>query len=368
MSAEQIRPPHDVLFPRDAPPNNAAGTPVRVGIIGLGRSGWNIHAAGLRDLGDQFRVVAVADPMAERREEAAADFGATTYAEPGQLIADDRVELVVVATPSHTHVPLGVAALQAGKHVIVEKPLAQTVEEVDQLTAAAEEAGKIVTCFQNNRFEPSFQKIREIIDSGRIGEVVLIRRAVHRYARRADWQTLRSHGGGELPNTVSHFLDQLLLLIGESPVSVFADLRRTVSAGDAEDHVKLTLKPEKGPVVEIESSASVAFPQDHWFIAGTAGGIVGSMSELRLRSVDPATLPDLEVKAGAAEGRQYGSGETIEWSEETITIPPPSERTQNYYRTIYATLREGADLFVTPASVRRQIGIITEARTQTNFL
>ncbi len=341
---------------------------VRVGIIGLGRSGWNIHAAGLRDLGDQFQVAAVADPLAERRAEAASDFGATTYVEPEQLIADERVELVIVATPSHTHVPLGLKSLQAGKHVVIEKPMAQSVEEIDQLTAAAEAADRQVTCFQNNRFEPSFLKIREIIDSGRIGEVVLIRRAIHRFARRADWQTLRSHGGGELPNTVSHFLDQLLLLVGDSPVSVFADLRRTVSAGDAEDHVKLVLKPEKGPVVEVESSAAIAFPQEHWLIAGTAGGIAGSMSELKVRWFDPAALPELEASPESPEGRKYGHTETIDWSEETISVPPPAERTQNYYRALYATLREGADLFVTPASVRRQIGIITEARTQTNFL
>ncbi|GAB3763581.1 Gfo/Idh/MocA family protein [Microlunatus parietis] len=341
---------------------------VRVGIIGLGRSGWNIHAAGLRDLTDQFRVVAVADPLPERQQEAANDFGATTYAEPEQLIADEQVELVVVATPSFTHVPLALAALGAGKHVVIEKPMAQSVEEVDQLTAAAEQAGRMVTCFQNNRFEPSFLKIREIIDSGRIGEVVLVRRAIHRFARRADWQTLRAKGGGELPNTVSHFLDQLLLLVGDSPVSVFADLRRTVSAGDAEDHVKLVLRPEKGPLVEVESSAAIAYPQDHWLIAGTAGGITGSMSELKVRWFDPAALPELEADPDTPEGRKYGYTETIDWQEETIEVPPPAQRTQNYYRTIYATLREGADLFVTPASVRRQIGVIAEARNQTGFL
>lgn len=341
---------------------------VRVGIIGLGRSGWNIHAAGLRDLTDQFRVVAVADPLPERQQEAANDFGATTYAEPEQLIADEQVELVVVATPSFTHVPLALQALAAGKHVVIEKPMAQSVEEVDQLTAAAEKAGRMVTCFQNNRFEPSFLKIREIIDSGRIGEVVLVRRAIHRFARRADWQTLRAKGGGELPNTVSHFLDQLLLLVGDSPVSVFADLRRTVSAGDAEDHVKLVLRPEKGPLVEVESSAAIAYPQDHWLIAGTAGGITGSMSELKVRWFDPAALPELEADPNTPEGRRYGYTETIDWQEETIEVPPPAQRTQNYYRTIYATLREGADLFVTPASVRRQIGVITEARNQTGFL
>lgn len=341
---------------------------VRVGIIGLGRSGWNIHAAGLRDLGDQFRLVAASDPLAERRTEAEADFGAVTYSDPEQLLADGQVELVVVATPSHTHVPLGLAALQSGKHVVIEKPMAQSVEEIDQLTAAAKTADRMVTCFQNNRFEPSFLKIREIIDSGRIGEVLLIRRSIHRFGRRADWQTLRAKGGGELPNTASHFLDQLLLLVGDSPVSVFADLRRTVSAGDAEDHVKLTLKPEKGPVVEVESSAAVAFPQTPWFIAGTAGGIIGSVSELQVRWFDPASLPELEADPETPEGRKYGYTETIDWSEETIEIPPPKQRTQNYYRTIYATLREGADLFVTPDSVRRQIGIINEARHQTNFL
>jgi predicted dehydrogenase len=340
---------------------------IRVGIIGLGRSGWDIHAAGLRDLTDQFRVVAVADPLVERREEAANDFGATTYAVPGQLIADEQVELVVVASPSHTHVQLGLESLRAGKHVVIEKPMAQSVEEVDQLTAVAEAAGLMVTCFQNNRFEPSFLKIREIIDSGRIGDVLLVRRAIHRFARRADWQTLRSHGGGELSNKASHYLDQLLLLIEDSPVSVFADLRRIVSAGDAEDHVKVTLKPRMGPVLEVESSASIAFPQTDWFIAGTAGGILGSMSDLKVRWFDPAALPALEVKSGAAEGRQYGNQEAIHWFEETIAVPPPTERTQHYYRAIYATLREGAGLFVTPASVRRQIDVITRARQQTGF-
>lgn len=274
---------------------------VRVGIVGLGRSGWDIHAAGLRDLPDQFRVVA--DPPAERRQEAANEVGATAYADPQHLIADDKVELVVVATPSNTHVPLGLVALHAGKHVVLEKPMAETVAEIDLLTVVADEVDRVVTCFQNNRFEPSLLKVREIIESGRIGEVVLVRRAIHRFGRRADWQTLRSLGGGELSNNVSHYLDQLLLLIGDSPASVFADLRRTVLAGDAEDHVKLVLRPEKGPFGRDRVQRNGRLP---------ATPMVGRRHRRRhrrlcLRASSALVRPDLAARIGGQPGSRRGS-------------------------------------------------------------
>lgn len=346
-----------------------SGEPIAVGIIGLGRSGWNIHADGLGQLDDRYDVAAVADPLPERQREAVARFSARTYDDPHDLIADPDLELVVVATPSYTHVPFGLAALQAGKHVLIEKPMAQNPAEIDQLIEAADAAGRIVTCFQNNRFEPTFLAVREIIESGRIGEVFLIRRVAHRYARRADWQTLRELGGGELPNTTSHTLDQLLVLLGDTPIDLFADLRRVVSAGDAEDHVKLTMRPAEGPVVDIETGGGFAWPQQSWLVAGKTGSITGTPTELHVRWLDPDALPDLGADSGPAAGRQYGTGETIEWQEETVDVAAPSqERTLHYYRHLHATLRDGADLFVTPESVRRQIDVIARARQQTGFL
>lgn len=343
--------------------------PIAVGIAGLGRSGWNIHADGLSQLADRYQIAAVADPLPERQQEAATQFSAKTYDQPEQLISDPDVELVVVATPSYTHAGLGVAALRSGKHVVVEKPMAQSVTEIDQLATAAADAGRVVTCFQNNRFEPSYLAVCEIIDSGRIGELSLVRRVAHRYARRADWQTLRELGGGELPNTTSHTLDQLLMLLGDTPVEVFADLRRTVSAGDAEDHVKLTLRPQTGPVLDVETSGGIAWPQQAWLVAGSTGAIVGSPTELQVRWLDPASLPEIDADTQAAAGRRYGTGETIEWQEDTIQVASAGqERTLRYYEHLYATLREGAELFVTPASVRRQIDVIDRARQQTGYL
>lgn len=341
---------------------------IKVGIIGLGRSGWGIHAAGIADLPDEFQIVAVADAMKERQDEAREKFGCQTYDEPEQLIADDNVELVVIATPSHLHAPLGLKALAAGKNVVIEKPIADSVAEIDQLLAAAQESGTVLTVFQNQRLDPSFLEVKKVIDSGRIGEVVLIRRAIHRFQRRNDWQTLRDHGGGELPNTALHFLDQLLTLVPEDmPIELLADLRQVNSAGDAEDHVKLTMKPESGPVIDLESTMLVAAPQDSWFVVGSAGTIAGSPSELTVTWTDLSILPTLEASPDAAVGRAYGNGETYEWQTETIVPPPANQRTQQYYRMLHASLRNGADLFVTPSSVRRVSALIEQARKQADF-
>lgn len=341
--------------------------PIRVGLIGLGRSGWNIHAAGLAQV-DRFTVVAAADPAAERRAEAEERFGCVTYSKPDELIGDSEVELAIVATPSHTHVPLAVAALEAGKHVVVEKPLAQSTSEVDEMIAAAEKAGTVLTCFHNRRFDPELMAIRDVLASGRLGDVFLIRRNLSRFTRRADWQTLRAKGGGELPNTGSHLLDQVLTLLDDSPIELFADLRRAVSAGDAEDHVQLVLKSQGGPTVEVLSSSAIGVSTPDWLIAGTTGTLLSQDNTMTVRWFDPATLAPLEVNEGMAPGRKYGTGEQIDWQEETTVLEAPSDlRTVQYYERLAETLRDGADLFVTPASVRRQIELMERARAQTGF-
>ncbi|HEY9294685.1 MAG TPA: Gfo/Idh/MocA family oxidoreductase [Microlunatus sp.] len=340
---------------------------LNVGIVGLGRSGWNIHAAGLAGLPELYRIAAVADPDPERRAEAEQKFGCAAYEQPAELFADPEIDLVTVANPSHAHVATALAALAAGKHVVIEKPVASSTEEVDQLLDAAAEHDRLVTAFQNQRLDPSFLVVRDLIDSGRIGEPLLIRRTTHRYSRRDDWQTLRRLGGGELPNTALHFLDQLMTLVPDVPLQIFADLRHTISAGDAEDHVKLTIRPEQGPVIDLESSMAVALPQESWFVVGTLGSITGSARELHVRSTDLSGLEHREARDGAAEDRAYPAAEDLEWTESDIEVEPPDRRTERYYEKLHATICDGAEPFVTMASVRRVVEIMTTARQQSNF-
>jgi predicted dehydrogenase len=340
---------------------------IKIGIIGLGRSGWNIHAAGLANLPELYEIVAVADAEATRRQEAVDRYGCAAYSDPEQLLADPNVEVATVATPSFTHVPLALAALATGKHVVVEKPIATDIADVDRLVEQADAAGRLITAFQNQRLDPSFLAVREIIESGRIGEPLLIRRTTHRYTRRDDWQTLRKMGGGELPNTALHFLDQLMTLVPDAELQVFADLRHTITAGDAEDHVKLTLRPDHGPVLDLESSMAVASPQPSWFVVGTLGTITGSAAQLQVRSTDLSGLPTRQANEAPPDGRAYPAAEDLEWEETTIDVEPPTRRTEQYYELLHRTIRGGADPFVTMQSVRRVVEVLATARRLSNF-
>ena len=101
---------------------------INVGIIGLGRSGWELYAVPMMTLPD-YRLIAVSDPSAVRLTTAAREFGVKAYVNSAELIADPEVDLIVVAAPSHVHAMLVTAALEQGKHVVVEKPMALSLAE-----------------------------------------------------------------------------------------------------------------------------------------------------------------------------------------------------------------------------------------------
>src|SRR4051794_39457655 len=129
-------------------------TPIRYAVVGLGRAGWNIHVHQLRGRADAT-IVAVVDPVEDRRDDAAKEFGCRTYTSLGRLLKDaDDVEVVIVATPSVDHGRDTIKSLRAGKHVVVEKPMATSLSQADSMIAAAREAhgGRHLFVHQNYRF------------------------------------------------------------------------------------------------------------------------------------------------------------------------------------------------------------------------
>ena len=148
---------------------------LRVGIGGYGRSGCDIHAHWLREVPEQYKIVAVADQLAERREDAARDFDCPTYEDYRELLEKTEMDFFVNALPSFLHIPGTIAAIQAGHNVVCEKPAARAVKDFDSAVAAAEKAGKLYAVFQNGRFYPFLAKMREIMASGLLGEIVHIR-------------------------------------------------------------------------------------------------------------------------------------------------------------------------------------------------
>lgn len=333
----------------------ATEPPIQVGIAGLGRSGWSIHAHLLKALPEQFQVAAVADAEASRRQEAEEVFDCVGYADFAGLLDDDRVELVVVALPSFLHADLTVQALQAGRHVVCEKPMADSLPAAQRMVEAARHSDRVLSIFQQRRYNPDFRKVQEILASGILGRIVQIRMTEHRFGRRWDWQTLKQYGGGTLNNTGPHYLDQALQLFGPAEPEVFCKLEKTLSLGDADDHLKLVIKADGQPTVDIEVSSACAFPGESWNVMGTQGGLWGDGGTLRWKYFDPQELPPRTLDTRPTPNRAYNRDD-IPWQEDSWQADKPGGQAYGqYYRDLYQTLRHAAPLVITPESVLRVI-------------
>lgn len=339
--------------------------PIQTGIIGLGRSGWNLHALGLESH-PNYTIATVSDVSAERRDEATARFGCQAYADTDALIADENVELVIIAAPSHLHGPLALQSLAAGKHVLVEKPMATSVAEADEMVKAASNANKVLSVYQVRRTFADFLKIQEIVDSGVLGPLHLVKMCIDGYGRRRDWQTLRKFGGGTLNNTGTHFIDQALTLAGSSWSDVFADMRHLVCAGDAEDHLKLVFRGANKTVVDVEISSVAAVPtaSPHWTILGKYGALTGSVSHLDWKYYDPQAVPALEeAEIAPNANRQYDKPEALPWIEKSVDLGPDQSQ-KLFYDALFAAIRDGAPVPASGAEIRDLIALFDECREQ----
>ncbi len=338
-------------------------SPVQVGIAGLGRSGWGIHAGALAEIPEMFTVAAVCDPDAGRQAEARERFGCRSYENFAQLVNDDAVELLIVATPSQHHQHDTITALQAGKHVVVEKPMGRDLDEVDAMLAAAHATGQLLTVFQNYRYASDFLKVRKILDSGVLGRILQIRIAAHSFSRRWDWQTLKQNGGGMLNNHGAHMVDWALQLLDEPEPTVFCRMETTpLYAGDAESHAKVILQPPQGPTIDIELTSACAYPQGTWLVMGTQGGLRGTRKSLQWKYFVPEEVPPLVLDTQPMPDRSYNH-EQLPWHEESYEVVNlPGNNAQHFYHDLYAALREDAPLAVTPESVRRQMAILEQCR------
>jgi len=340
--------------------------PIGVGIIGLGRAGREMHVRELAPL-KGFRIAAGCDALEERPRKLASEFGAKPYSKHTDLLKDRDVELVVVATRQDTHARIAVEALRAGKHVIVEKPLACSLAELDTMLAAVRESGKLLFPRHNRRWDADFQHVREVIASGVLGEVFYIRLCRHAYSRRRDWQTLRRFGGGQLNNWGPHIIDHALQFLGGQPQVALSELRRVAAAGDAEDHVKVVLRGPTGMLVDMEISGGVALGEPDYRVMGTLGALVCDGKESRLKYLDPREIQPVVADPNTPdEGAGFGREEALPWHEETRPAQPVSPM-PSFYECVYQAIREGKPFPVTLDDARNVMWVMERAREMSAF-
>jgi predicted dehydrogenase len=283
------------------------------------------------------------------------------------MLKDKSLDLIINATTSEQHVAVTKKILDAGFNVLTEKPLARKASDVDKLIKKAAEAGKVFAIYQQSRFAPYFVKVREIIDSGVLGRIVMVKIAFNGFARRWDWQTLQSMGAGNLSNTGPHPLDQALQLFGDADPEVFCIMDKANSFGDAEDHVKLILHGKGHPTIDLEISSCCAYPLYTYQVYGTKGGISGNMTHLDWKYFKPEEAPEQKLIRGPLPNLAYCS-EQLKWYSEQWDEPKGTNlfdcMARQFYDKLYESLVNGAPLAVTQQEVRRQIAVIEKCHRQ----
>ena len=333
----------------------APNTSIRVAVIGLGRSGWTIHLRALIKR-PSFVVVAAVDPLPERREEAAKEFGITCYSTLGEMLGKESLDLVIVASPSFCHYDDALAVLRTGCHCILEKPMAPTLKDARFLAAEAEKCSRRLFVYHNHIFLPPYNHFREVIASGILGPLFSIRMFMASYTRRWDWQVLKKNGGGYLRNYGSHALSIALPLLDSPVTRVECNAQLIKDAGDTEDHVDLLLKTESGRTANITVTTCAALPGPTYTLFGKYGTLTSDGKTSRLKYFDGDALPLPSVIDAAAPERKYQK-EDLPWTEETRECKP-SGTTIGFYENVAAVLRGEADPIVTVTSALEVLRVL----------
>ena len=251
---------------------------IGVGIIGYGGAFGmgKIHGEALNgQLG--CKTVAVCDTDPERVKHAKTELGDSikTYTKYQDLLADDKVDLVIVILPHNLHAEVCIAASQAGKHVVTEKPFCITLDEADAMIAAADKAGTMLSCFHNRRWDGDFRQMLSLIKAGEIGDIFHADAATGGWGMPNNWwRASKPVSGGVLYDWGAHYVDWLLNFIPRRIESVSAVLHKhTWHNTSNEDYALVTLRFEGGISATLEQGQLVSVPRAGWRILGTKGGL-----------------------------------------------------------------------------------------------
>jgi scyllo-inositol 2-dehydrogenase (NADP+) len=265
---------------------------VRVGLLGYGLAGSTFHAPVIKAVPS----LSIAKVFTSRTADVERNLpAATVVATPQEVFADPAVELVVIATPNATHAGLARQALLAGKHVVIDKPMTTASADADGLIELAAQRGRLISVYQNRRWDNDFLTVKSLIEAGRLGQVYGYEAHFDRFrpAIKPGWREVPQPGSGVLFDLGSHLIDQALVLFG-MPETVTADVfaQRAEALVDDYFHIILGYRDRRAIV---HSSTLVREPGPHFAVHGDAGSFVKyglDPQEAALKAGHPPGTPD----------------------------------------------------------------------------
>jgi scyllo-inositol 2-dehydrogenase (NADP+) len=341
----------------ERPAHSEASSMIGVGIIGYGFAGRTFHARVIRAV-DGLNLIAV---VQRHGNEAAEEMpGVRVVRSVEELLALDEVRLVAVATPNATHAALAKQCLEAGRDVVIDKPIAASYFEADDIAATARRHGRLVTVYQNRRWDGDFLTVKKLIASGELGRVLNYESHFDRWRptpREGTWKERPEPGSGILFDLGSHLVDQALDLFGV-PEAVGADLRVEREGSAIDDAVDVTLYYPKMRAL-LRASMTTCAPGPRFTVHGTKGSFVKY-------GLDPQ---EDALKANARPGSEHW-GEEPESSWGVLTPAEGASRKVRTkagdYRGLYENVRDAimgtAALVVTPERALEVMRVIEMAQ------
>ena len=324
----------------------------KIAIIGLGGMGtW--HLDKLETL-EEPKVVGIWDIKEERREYARSR-NVFVYDSLEALLADETTDMVLIATPNDFHRPLAIAAMEAGKHAISEKPITLTSEDLQAMIKASEKTGKFLCVHQNRRWDEDFLTVKEILKEGRLGPIHRIESRVHgSRGIPGDWRQEPEKGGGMILDWGVHLLDQALLLYPDAKIETVYATITNVTNTKVDDGFTVDLGMSNGVhiLVEVGTSNFISLPR--WVVLGTNGTAVIEDWQLNGKLIcakgnDEKDVVPVITAAGLTKTMAPRREDTIA----TYELPVVRSDVRDFYRNVVAHLDGKADRLIKLPEVAR---------------
>lgn len=333
---------------------------IRVGLIGFGISGQAFHAPVIRAVAD----LELARVTARKPEQQALlrtrypDVGIATDAE--EILQDPAIDLVVVATSNDMHYPFAKKALEAGKHVVVEKPFTNTTAQADELIRLAQEKGLLLVPYHNLRFNSDYRTIRKVVAAGRLGKIVNMEVRYDRfrnYLRPNAWREENLPGSGIFYDLGAHLIDQTLQLFGR-PDAVFADLAVQRAGAKAVDSFDCLLY-YNDLRVSLKGSMLAKEPTTRYLLFGLNGNFVKNGVDPQEDLLRAGKFPHEHPNWGAENPDSYGKLSIVEEGKDVQEIIPSEKGSYpDFYQHVADVLLGRSELLVTPQQARDVIRVI----------
>jgi predicted dehydrogenase len=342
--------------------------PIHTALTCFGMSGSVFHAP-LLSADKRFVLTKIVERNSEKSKQ---KYPAIVVVKSFEEILEDKsIELVVVNTPNELHFEQAKAVLEAGKHLILEKPATNFSWEVRLLMDISKDKNLVFTVFQNRRWDSDFKTVKKIIENRLLGNLVSFESSYDRfrnYIAKNTWKEEKGVASGLVYNLGSHLIDQALVLFG-MPNSVTATIGTQRQSGQIDDFFDITLDYQarnQGALVRLKSSYLVREPNPRFVLHGDLGSFVKYGLDSQEEALNQGLIPN-SPQWGAEESKFWGWLNTelngLHYKGQLTSL---NGSYPDFYENVYLAIREGNTLEVTPEQAYNTIKII-ELAYQSNL-